>query len=374
LIAGTIIRPEKNAEEIRTMKKLNFAVLMIPLTLSLLLAACSTGTAATPTTQAISTVQADEAVNAEARLEPIRYAQLALNANGLVSEVLVKEGDTVKAGQVIARLENSQTKTLQSAQADALQQLTNEYQDLRDYQYKLDQYDIPSDFAGMTPTQAVQVSLDKLNAARDAFEPYKWMSEKQLKLTDAEDQNETPITNTAKRLKKELDDAWEKYRKAVEWLNDESNVETAQTKLAQSQKDYDSLRDPSLAEDTAGTRAALANAELRAPFAGTITNLDLKVGEFAASGTPVVTIADFSSWVVKTTDLTEIDVVNLKEGQPVTMTLDAVPGTTLKGYVLTIAQNYTEKQGDIVYKVTVLLTDKQPIMRWGMTAQVKFPR
>lgn len=356
------------------MKKLNFAVLMISLTLSLLLAACSTGTAATPTPQAISTVQADEAVNAEARLEPIRYAQLALNANGLVSEVLVKEGDTVKAGQVIARLENSQTKTLQSAQADALQQLTNEYQDLRDYQYKLDQYDIPSDFAGMTSTQAVQVSLDKLNAARDAFEPYKWMSEKQLKLTDAEDQNETPITNTAKRLKKELDDAWEKYRKAVEWLNDESNVETAQTKLAQSQKDYDSLRDPSLAEDTAGTRAALANAELRAPFAGTITNLDLKVGEFAASGTPVVTIADFSSWVVKTTDLTEIDVVNLKEGQPVTMTLDAVPGTTLKGYVLTIAQNYTEKQGDIVYKVTVLLTDKQPIMRWGMTAQVKFPR
>ena len=44
----------------------------------------------------------------------------------------------------------------------------------------------------------------------------------------------------------------------------------------------------SSAENTAGTRAALANAELRAPFAGPITNLNLKVGEFAASGTPVV--------------------------------------------------------------------------------------
>jgi hypothetical protein len=83
-------------------------------------------------------------------------------------------------------------------------------------------------------------------------------------------------------------------------------------------------------------------------------------------------VADFSSWVVKTTDLTEIDVVNLQEGQPVTLTLDAIPGVTLKGYVLSIAQNYGERQGDVVYEVTVLLTDQHPAMRWGMTAQVHF--
>jgi multidrug resistance efflux pump len=354
------------------MKNFKFAVLVISVALSLILAACSQG-AATPTPQAIATVQADEGVNSEGRVEPIRYAELALNANGLVSEVLIKEGDPVKAGQVIARLENSETKTLQSAQADALKELTSAYNDLRDSQFKFDEFDPPSDFAGMTPNQAVESSLEKLNKARDAFEPYKWMNEKQLKLTQSEEDDESVISNTAKRLKKQLDDAWEKYRKAVVWLNDESSVETAKTRLVQAQKDYDSLQDPSLAEDTAGTRAALANAELRAPFAGTVTNLDLKVGEFAASGTPVVTIADFSSWVVKTTDLTEIDVVDVKEGQPVTMTLDAIPGVTLKGYVLTIGQNYSEKQGDIVYKVTVLLTDKQPAMRWGMTAQVKFP-
>jgi hypothetical protein len=54
------------------------------------------------------------------------------------------------------------------------------------------------------------------------------------------------------------------------------------------------------------------------------------------------------------------------------LTLDAIPGVTLKGYVLSIGQNYSEKQGDIVYEVTVLLTDKQPAMRWGMTAEVNF--
>ena len=149
-------------------------------------------------------------------------------------------------------------------------------------------------------------------------------------------------------------------------------METAKSQLVQAQKDYDSLQDPSFAEDTAGIRAALANAEVRAPFAGTLTNLDLKEGESAASGTPVLTVADLSGWVVKTTDLTEINVVGLVEGQPVDVTLDAIPGVTLKGNVLSISQNYTEKQGDIVYKVTVLLTDKNPAVRWGMTARVKF--
>jgi multidrug efflux pump subunit AcrA (membrane-fusion protein) len=354
------------------MKNTKLAAIMIVVALSLLLAACAPATAATPTPEAISTVKADNVVVAEGRVEPVRYTQLALNANGLVSEVLAKEGDSVKAGQAIAQLENSQAKTLETAQADALQQLTAGYQAVRDAQFKLDEFDVPADFSGLTAGQAVTTTLDKLNAARDAFEPFKWMSDKQLKLTQAEQDDNSVITNTAKRLKKQLDDAWAKYRKAVQWLDLESAVASAQAQLVQAQKDYDSLQDNSFAEDTAGARAALANAELRAPFAGTITNLDLKVGEFAASGSPVVTIADFSSWVVKTTDLTEIDVVNIKEGQPVTLTLDALPNVTLKGYVLSIGQNYSERQGDIVYKVTVLLSDKNPAMRWGMTAKVSF--
>ena len=339
--------------------------------LSGLLAACAP-TAAAPTPTPLATVKADDIVVAEGRLEPVRYAQLALSANGLVSEVLAKEGDSVKAGNVIARLENSQAKSLQTAQADALQALTAAYGSVRDAQFKLDEFDVPSDFAGMTPRQAIDSTQQKLNTARDAFEPYKWMSDKQLRLTAAEQQDNATISSTAKRLKKQLDDAWTKYRKAVQWLDLQSALESAQAQLAQAQKDYNSLQDSSLAENTAGARAALASAELRSPFAGTITNLDLKVGQFAASGQPVVTVADFSSWVVKTTDLTEIDVVNVKEGQPVTLTLDAIPGQSFNGQVLSIGQDYSEKQGDVVYEVTVLLADHHPAMRWGMTAEVKF--
>lgn len=344
------------------------AYIVIP---GLLLAACAPAAAPAPTAVAPAASKPAAAVVAEGRVEPIRFAEIALNASGLVSEVLQKEGDSVASGQVIARLENGEAKTLESAQADALQQVTKAYMAVRDAQYDLDNFTIPVDLADLTPQQAVALTLTRLNAARDAFEPYKYVSEKQLELTAAEEDNPV-LRSTPKRLKKALDDAWNKYRKAVLWLGYDSALNDAKTQLAQAQKDYDSLHDASYAEGTAGVRAALANAELRAPFAGTITNLDLKVGEFAASATPAVTIADLSSWVVKTTDLTEIDVVRVKEGQPVTLTLDAMPDATLKGYVLSIAQNYAEKQGDIVYEVTVLLTDKQPAMRWGMTAQVNF--
>ncbi len=340
---------------------------------SLLLTACGAGSAATSTPEAVPTVKADNVIVSEGRVEPIHYAEIALNTSGLVSDVLSKEGDQVTAGQVIARLQNSQAQTLETAQANALQQLTEAYQAVRDAQFKLDNFDIPGDFSGMTSTQAVQMTLDNLNKARDAFEPYKDLSEKRLKLTGSEEENGV-VKDIAKQTKKRMDDAWEKYRKAVQWMDLESSLQTAKSQLAQAQTDYDSLQDPSFAEDTAATRAALANAEVRAPFAGTLTNLDLKVGEFATSGQPVLTIADLTGWVVKTTDLTEIDVVNLHEGQPVDIALDAIPEQTLKGNILSISQNYTERQGDIVYKVTVLLTDKNPAMRWGMTAQVKFQK
>jgi multidrug resistance efflux pump len=242
---------------------------------------------------------------------------------------------------------------------------------VRDAQYKLDEFDIPSDFNGMTPTEAVEAMLVKLDKARADFEPYKDLSDRSLEQTAAE-KNSGVVRGTAKNFKKALDDAWARYRKAILWLELESTLQSANSRLILAQRDYNALQDPSFSADTAGARAVLANAEVRAPFPGVITDLNLKVGEFAASGQPVITLADNSQWVVKTTDLTEIDVVNIKEGQSATVTLDALPGVELKGNVFSISQSFSENQGDVVYEVTILLTDADPAMRWGMTAVVKF--
>ncbi len=335
----------------------HFKPAIILIALSLLLSACGMPSNASPTPTAIPTVVADKTIVSDGRLEPIRYADIALNASGLVSEVLVKEGDQVKPGQVIARLEGTQTKSLEDAKVAAQEELNAAYEGTRQAQLALDNFDVPNEFSGQTPNEAVDATLQKVNDARAAYEPYK----------DYNTNNQT-----AREKKRQLDDAWSKYRRAIQWMDLSTTLEAAQARLADAKANSDSLNDPNFSEATAGRRAALANAELRAPFGGTIMSLKIKAGEFASSGQAAVTLADTSKWVVKTTDLTEIDVVKLSEGQPVTVKLDAIPGKELKGNILLIGQSYSENQGDIVYEVTVLLTESDPAMRWGMTAETSF--
>jgi multidrug resistance efflux pump len=122
----------------------------------------------------------------------------------------------------------------------------------------------------------------------------------------------------------------------------------------------------------AGTLAALATADIRAPFSGTITQLDLEVGEAARAGIAAVTVADFSGWTVQTTDLTEIDVVSIREGMPVSVILDSLPDNEFGGSVLHVDLGHTDRQGDIVYPAEILLSGSDAGLRWGMTAEVTF--
>ncbi len=167
-----------------------------------------------------------------------------MNASGLVSEVLFAEGDKVKAGDVIARLDAEQSQTLESAQAKAAQELTTAYQDVRDSQFKLDNFDVPSDFDGMTPSEAVSAMLTALDKARADFEPYKDL-EQRLEYEMRRDTRENPkvYRDTAKIYKQRLDDAWADYRKAVQWLDLDSTLANANARLVLAQRDYDALKD-----------------------------------------------------------------------------------------------------------------------------------
>lgn len=120
------------------------------------------------------------------------------------------------------------------------------------------------------------------------------------------------------------------------------------------------------------TDDALSRLELRAPFAGTLARIDLKTGEQVAAGIPVVILADFTTWVVETDNLTEIEVVRVEPGQTVTIALDALPDAEFTGTVRTIESIFEEKRGDITYTVTIDLTATDPRIRWGMTAVTTF--
>jgi len=116
--------------------------------------------------------------------------------------------------------------------------------------------------------------------------------------------------------------------------------------------------------------AALANLDLKAPFAGVITSLDVKPGEFVQPGVAFATIADTSAWQVETTDLTELNVARIHPGQAATVTFDAIPGLVLPARVERIKKLGTPDRGDILYTVTLQPARTDERLLWNMTAAV----
>lgn len=135
--------------------------------------------------------------------------------------------------------------------------------------------------------------------------------------------------------------------------------------LSSAQADVDSAN---AALDQA--KVSLSETELKAPFAGTVALVNVKVGEQVVAGTVVARIGDPSAWEIETTDLTELNISSVKEGSRASITIDALPGVELSGKVARIRQYGESKQGDIVYTVVVAPDSHEERLRWNMTASV----
>jgi HlyD family secretion protein len=300
---------------------------------------------------------------AEGRLEPVRFAEIAFTASGVISEVLVQDGDAVKKGQPLIRLGDASDTNFASAQLE----LVSAQQAMNDL----------TNAAGTDLAQAI-IEL------KDAQEAYEKADNYLIYL-----QNEKKVPQTETRSF--LIQNWKGYEYRTktkhfkgpapeDWIIEaENDLALKKAELDNAQRTYDRLKDGADAEQLAVLEARLQAAEaglaafsVIAPFDGVVAELNAKAGNSINAGEVAVTIADFSSWLIETTDLTEIDVVKLSEGQPVTVTLDAIPGETFNGMIESISQTYEEKQGDIVYTVTVALENSHPSLRWGMTAVVTF--
>jgi len=317
---------------------MKYKTLIALMLVSLIFTACSsTGNTAAATQETVPTVMADNRIIAEGRLEPVHYAEIAFSAGGVVNEVLVEEGQQVEKGQPLVRLGNSESarasvaqaqealimaeRAFSSAQADALKNLGDAYEAVRVAQLNLDNYDIPSYLEGGTPAEGVTKMYAELETARQNYEPYRYQGEND---------------QTRKEYKKRLEDARDRFNRAIRWAKLEAELAQAQSELDSAQAEFTSAagsNDKSLAQaryETAqanllAAQAGLGNVELVAPFDGTVAELNVKEGTSINPGEIAIRVADFSSWIVTTTDLTEIDVVNLAEKQPATVTLDAIP-------------------------------------------------
>lgn len=339
-------------------------VLVLLAILSLFFSACSaSGNSTTATPEAIPTVLADDTIIAEGRVQPISYADIAFNASGSISEVLVKEGQSVKKGQPLIRLGTDSDTNYAAAQLEFVkaQKSWDDLVQSRD-----------SDFAKTI------IDLKDAREAYDKADDYLTYLHNAQRVPQT--QNKAYLIQTWKGYEYRYKTRYFKGPAPQDWITEaENDLALKKADLEKFQRAYDRLKDgpdadqlPLLEAQLNAAKARIAAFEVTAPFDGVVAQLNAKLGSSINPGQIAVTIADMSSWTVVTTDVTEIDVVKLKEGQPVTVTLDAIPDVEMKGKVLSIGQNYGQNQGDIVYEVTVVLTNVDPAMRWGMTAAVKF--
>ena len=365
--------------------KRTLAVVILSL-MAINLLAC--GPAATPTPKpTLPAVKVVNKVVAEGKVVPIKGAGLSFQVTGTVAEIPVKVGDKVEAGKPIVILDPKQFE-FSLAQAEG---------SLSVAQSKLDQLTAPRAedvSAAQQAAKSAQAAYDNLLRPTDneiiALKADVDKAKAQLDRANAAYDriggDSAAFANmTAERAA--VQTAWLDYQKALALYNNKAQPPDSQVQqsLANLQTAKDNLAKltptkEDLAQAEANVKASKAardiaadnlnRAKLPAPFAGTVLAIDLKVGEQVTIGTPVARVADTSVMQVETTDLTEINIVNVKEGDPVTITLDAIPGFEMTGKVTSIKGYGENRQGDIVYTVVVTLDKQDERLRWNMTAKV----
>jgi multidrug efflux pump subunit AcrA (membrane-fusion protein) len=348
----------------------------------------------TPTPEPETVIDAPPVINATGKVTPQQYSQLSVKTAGLVEEILVAEGDRVEAGDVLVRLQGAEDLTaaisvaqfelaeaekalddLNSAAEDAatqaLQAIAQRERELRDARYQLDNFTPPQVQSKMTADEAIDWAKQRMDAAWAAFEPYRYYSESD---------------DTREDRKEDYDDAQADYNAAIKRLEYETALQTAQTNLEEAREDFaiwsqgPDPKDVALAEAAiqtarttlASTQAKLEDLELRAPFAGTVSDVAVRLGEWVQPGTPgqfVVMLADLENLQVETTDLNEIDAARVAVGDPVTVTFDALPGVTVNGTIQSISPKASEGSG-VNYTAIIVLDEIPELLRWGMTAFV----
>jgi len=385
------------------MKKTKTFIMLI-VALALTLTAC--GTQQTTSTQDNAPVVPEissDAIVAEGHIKPIQAANLSFQARGIVESVNVEIGDQVSKGDVLARLSNASQAEAQLAAAN------------------------------LELLQAQQ-SLDTLNRTGDENLAAAWEAYQNAQIVRAEAQKEWNDINprdvqdrvddqqaTVNDRKKDLEDAQDEFDKYKDLDIDNSKRKAAEDDLRAAQKDYDNAvaelekiqresdstraaLDAAIAAEAeakhqyelsinganadqlalaqarvenakaqvAAAESALSNYVLTSPFNGVVVDVAISVGEQVGPESRAVSIADTSSWIIETTDITELEVVDVAVDQSATFTADALPDVTMNGVVTAISQSSFTQSGDVLYTVYIKVDDADPNIKWGMTVEVTF--
>jgi HlyD family secretion protein len=156
----------------------------------------------------------------------------------------------------------------------------------------------------------------------------------------------------------------------------DADVALAEAQLADGLREWERLKNGPDPEDVAAAEARVAAAQatvelvgVKAPFAGTITSVEVKPGSQINPGTVAFGLADLSRMLVDV-EISEVDINRVQVGQPVILNFDAVLDREFQGEVIEIGLTGVVVQGVVNFKVTVELTDPDEAIKPGMTAAV----
>ncbi|MGB0035876.1 MAG: efflux RND transporter periplasmic adaptor subunit [Candidatus Acidiferrales bacterium] len=293
-------------------------------------------------------------VTASGEVRPKNYTNVLGEGFGKITEVVVKEGDHVKKGDVLLHLENIQPG------ADVQAQLAT----------------IEASDAGMRAMSAGYDSAVATLAQRQAdLEKAKFDWERGQQLYKAQ-----------LISKQEFDSNKAAYDSAVAALN-ASKAQVEQTRAAreQARSNLDQAR-----AVLKHTQDILRKTTYTAPIDGIVSYIAVRVGENVvpgiqnATGSFLMTISDMSIATAEV-KVDETDITNVRIDEPADVTIDALPGKTFKGHVTEVGelailrssgqaattQTTANTQEARDFKVVVTLDTPPEVLRPGLSATAK---
>jgi len=325
-------------------------------------------------------------VNTTGTILPEKQTTLSFKGAGLVAEVWVTEGQVVDAGQPLARLE---TTGLEASVAEAELALALVQAQLLRAQRPPSEYDLAAARAALESAQAANQRLldgpteEEIQVARATLDQAKAaLDQAQAAYNQVADRPDVAMLPQALQLQQ----ATINYNAAQASFDltqrkpSSAELAAAKASIAQAEATLARLQEGAAAEDLMiaqlqveqaqlrldQARNLLAGATLTAPHTGTITTVGVKQGEMS-SIQPAFVLTDLSRYHIDAM-IDEIDVGRIAEGQPVTITLDALSSETLTGRIDRVAQTAAVNTGVVTYKVTISLDPTTAALRAGMTA------
>jgi HlyD family secretion protein len=306
-------------------------------------------------------------VTSSGEIKPKNYINIGANAMGNITEILVKEGDHVRKGQLLARVENTQPTAdvaayqanVSSAEADTTASeagLKVADENIRTMQAGLEHDKADLDRMRADFDRAQELFNEKLLARQD-FELKKFTYEAQKALIA---QSETRIVQAKAQ----------REQNAAQVASTERHIAQARANLnrfADVLRKYDSV----------------------APLDGVVTNLPVRVGESVvpgiqnSEGSVIMTIADMSV-ITAEVKVDETDIVSVHLGQVADITIDAIPNKTFKGHVteigdtailrstgLAASQSAISSQEAKDFKVVIAMDNPPEEVRPGLSCTAK---